>query len=230
METGWIRLYRKSEESRAFQNADLWKVWSWCLMQATHKQIWMPVKIAGKSSEVKLEPGQFIFGRKSAAKKLKMKPSSLRDRMQKLEKLQQIAQKPTPNYTIVTIRNWKKYQPIQDTPSDHNPTTVRPQSDTNNNNKNINTKNQQVEKGIVELCQLLTQEKIFPKAFSFAGRMRKENMHPAAILYSLTQCAQYKPKDPYPYCKNICTKESPNFRESEHHLKSREQFGEGRQD
>ena len=94
--------------------------------------------------------------------------------------------------------------------------------------KEYNTKRQQeLDKGIIEMCQVLVKEKIFPKAYSFAGRMRKEKKHPGAILYSLTMVAQYRPANPYPYCKEICLKESPNFYARDHQDESL-QYGEKR--
>jgi len=129
---------------------------------------------------------------------------------------------------VITILNYDELQPMKNANRTHEPKDYRTITEQNNNDKELNTKNQQLEIGIIELCQALTKEKIFPKAFSFAGRMRKENMHPGAILYSLTQCAQYKPKEPYPYCKDICKKESGNFYEAEHHLRTQQVYGEGK--
>ncbi len=84
MDRGWVKLYRKIVDSQVFQNADLLKVWIWCLAKATHKETWAKMQTGKGSTEVKLGVGQFVFGRLQAAKQLKMKPSSVRDRMQKL--------------------------------------------------------------------------------------------------------------------------------------------------
>src|SRR5512139_4013203 len=87
---GWIKLYRKSIHSQVFQNEGLWKIWTWCLMKANHKDRWVSIKTGRGSSEVLAKRGQFIFGRKSAARDLKMKPSTIHDRMQKLVNMQNL--------------------------------------------------------------------------------------------------------------------------------------------
>ena len=68
--------------------------------------------ITGKGeTEVELLPGQFIFGRKTAARSMKMKESTIRNRIEKLKKLEKIDIKSDTHYSIITIRNWETYQP-----------------------------------------------------------------------------------------------------------------------
>jgi len=107
---GWVKLWRAIADSRVFANADLLKVWVWCLVRANHTEQWITVRTGRGESEVKVEPGQFIYGRKSAAKSLKMKPTSVRSRMGKLVAMQNIALEPSTHYTLVTICNWQHYQ------------------------------------------------------------------------------------------------------------------------
>jgi len=63
--------------SRVFQNEGLFKIWMWCLLKANHKGQWIIIKTGRGTTEVWIEPGQFIFGRLTAAKELKMKPSTV---------------------------------------------------------------------------------------------------------------------------------------------------------
>ena len=83
----WIKLYRCSLNSQVFQNAELWKVWCYCLMRANHEDCWVAVLTGRGETEVELKRGQFIYGRKQAAKDLRMKQSSVRNRMKKLENM-----------------------------------------------------------------------------------------------------------------------------------------------
>ena len=83
----FVLLYRKSIDSAVFQNAELWKVWTWCLMMANYKRRSVSVRTGKGETVVDLKPGQFVFGRNEASKALGMKPSSVRNRMQKLKKL-----------------------------------------------------------------------------------------------------------------------------------------------
>jgi hypothetical protein len=100
-----------SEDSRVFQNEGLWKVWTWCLMRAAYEPHWAKIKVGRQTTEVWLESGQFIFGRYSAAKRLKMKPSTVRNRMQKLENMRNVDIKEDSKYSIISIVNWDIYQP-----------------------------------------------------------------------------------------------------------------------
>ncbi len=110
MEDGWIKLWRKSFDSQVFQDSDLWKLWTWCLMKATHREIWIPVLTGRGSTQVNLKPGQFIFGRFEAAKELKMKPSSVRYRMQKLKSIGNLDIKVDTHFSIISVLNWDTYQ------------------------------------------------------------------------------------------------------------------------
>ena len=139
----WIRLYRKSMNSRAFQNADLWKVWSWCLMKANHKKTWVPVFTGKGETEVEVFPGQFIFGRKSAAIELEMPESSIRNRMKKLKNMRNLDMQPATHYSIVTIINWGIYQPKKikkDRQKDNERTAKGQPEDTDKNDKNVKKK------------------------------------------------------------------------------------------
>lgn len=79
-------------------------------MRASYKERWKTVRTGKGFTEIHLSPGQFIFGRASAAKALQMEQSTIRNRMQKLCKAGNIELKPDTHYTIVTICNWEIYQ------------------------------------------------------------------------------------------------------------------------
>ena len=110
MERGWISLYRKSVDSQVFRNEGLWKTWSWCLIKAAHKKYYAVWDIGTGTTEVELRRGQFIFGRKAAARELNMKESTVRYRMNKLKSIGNIDIHSTTHYSVVTICNWSKYQ------------------------------------------------------------------------------------------------------------------------
>ena len=129
---GWIKSWRKLLDSRVFKNAELLKVWIWCLHKASHKQRWVSIKTGRGHTEVEIKPGQFIFGRFKASEELHMKPSSVRDRMRKLADLSNLTIQPDTHWSIVTICNWDRYQndesdPRQATrhPTDTQPTQTR---------------------------------------------------------------------------------------------------------
>lgn len=133
MDNTWICLHRKSVESMAFQNDGLWKVWTWCLMKASYKERWVPIKTGKGTTQVNIKSGQFIFGRKSASKVLNMKPTTIRSRIKILEKYGNIDTQNMTHYTIITINNWDQYQS-----NDNQMTTTCQPNDTNNKDNNIN--------------------------------------------------------------------------------------------
>lgn len=107
---GWVKLYRQLIDSQVFQNEGLLKVWLWCLLKAAHKGQWAEIQMGPSISEVWLKPGQFIFGRHSAAKKLKMKESTVWKRMLKLQKIENLNIESNTHYSLITIINWDSYQ------------------------------------------------------------------------------------------------------------------------
>ena len=110
MTRGYVRLWRKITDDPVFQDANLLKVFVWCLLEATHRTITIPVKTGRGQTVVTLNPGQLIFGRHSASRDLKMPPSSIRDRLERLRRLQILDIKPDTHYSIITVINWQSYQ------------------------------------------------------------------------------------------------------------------------
>lgn len=114
MERGYLKLWRKSLESVVFNNPEVWKLWCWCLVKASYKKRWKSVVTGRGETEVEILPGQFIYGRKTAAKALRMNESTIRNRMEKLKKMGKIDIKPDTHYSIVTICNWESFQSEED--------------------------------------------------------------------------------------------------------------------
>jgi hypothetical protein len=135
-EQGWVKLYRKSIHSQVFQNEGLWKVWTWCLMKANHEDNWIPIKTGRGITETLVKRGQFIFGRNTAAKELKMPPRTVHKRMLKLENIRNCALKSDKQYTMVTILNYKPYQDSEKAKGTSEGTTKGQPRDTNKNDKN----------------------------------------------------------------------------------------------
>jgi hypothetical protein len=107
---GYIALWRKSLNSRIFQNDGLWKVWTWCLLKASYKKRWTSLKTGRGAVEIEILPGQFVFGRLSAAKELLMNPSTVWKRILKLKSFKTIKIKSNKQYSIISIIKWDVYQ------------------------------------------------------------------------------------------------------------------------
>lgn len=137
---GFVLLYRKLLDSPVFANEGLLKVWTWCLLRASYTRRYWSVPTGRGQTTVEILPGQFIFGRKTAADELGMRASTVHDRMRRLQQLGCIRLEPNSHYTLVTVVNWGLYQgdgiePQQATA--HEPTTHRQPFDTNNKGNQV---------------------------------------------------------------------------------------------
>jgi hypothetical protein len=109
----WFRFFRKTEHSEVFKNAELLQLWVWCLMRVTYKERKVCVVCGRAKRLVHLKPGQFIFGRDSAAKAVEQKSSSVWKRMMKLKKMGNVDIESNSDFSIVTVCNWQTYQGLE---------------------------------------------------------------------------------------------------------------------
>ena len=109
MEHGYVKLFRKSLKSGLMMDHKLWTFWCWCLMRAA----WEKKKVIIRDVMVELEPGDFIMGRKEAAKELKMSEQSIRTIVTKLLKYGNLTTRTTNRFTIVSVVNWHTYQVLE---------------------------------------------------------------------------------------------------------------------
>ena len=100
--SGYIKVYRKILDNGIFDNGELLKVFIWCLLRANTK----PATIFGHQLKV----GQFVTGRISASEELRIPPTTVRDRLKKLEKLKYIKLESNTKNSIITILKFKDYQ------------------------------------------------------------------------------------------------------------------------
>ncbi len=128
---GWIKVYRSLLKSPIFSSEKGLKVWVWCLLKATHAH---HKQYVGRVL-VPLSPGQFVFGRQSAAQELRMNESTVRDWISVLRGDRYIDVKSFNKYSVISIINWQDYQE-NDSEYDNKPKTKRQQKDTNKNVKN----------------------------------------------------------------------------------------------
>ena len=103
---GYVKLWRKTLESSMWENHNLLIFWIWCLLKATYKARIGKVGF----QDVYLEPGQFVFGRRKAAKETKLSEQTIRTSLDSLRRSQNLTIKTTRKYSIISIVNWAKYQ------------------------------------------------------------------------------------------------------------------------
>jgi hypothetical protein len=122
---GYFLFWRDWFNDTIFADAEMWRLFTWCVSRANHAERLVPLPIRRTYQYVLVKPGEFIFGKKSSARELGWKVTTIYDRMKKLEKLGHITLRPDPNYTLVTLCDWLKWQPAPKktrTQSDPNPT------------------------------------------------------------------------------------------------------------
>ena len=123
---GWIKLHRCLLDSTVWENHNLTRFWIWCLLKASHSA----VKNRSRYNEVGLSPGQFIFGRITAASETGLSERTIRTCVKalKAEGNIYIAEHPTRQFSIITIVNWDRYQGEHEA-GDQPATNVRPTYD-----------------------------------------------------------------------------------------------------
>lgn len=130
MENNFKPIFRSILKSKQFENPFCLKIWIWCLLSATDK----PYETLVGMQTVKLKPGQFIFGRKKAAERLKMSESKIYRWINYLKNDGSLSIKTNNKFSIISILNWHKYQLV----SNNKRTTSEQQVNTNNkDNKDI---------------------------------------------------------------------------------------------
>jgi len=179
---GYVFLHRKLIDSRVFQNAELLKVFIWCLLKANHKGGWVSIVTGRGKTDIYVKSGQFIFGRSTASKDLKMPESSVRNRIGTLQKIEIISVKPDTHYSIITIINWDTYQVTK--PKEDKQRTGKGQpKDTNNNDKNEKNKIPD----IFLLKKRFPHQELIDSVFQAISSTRKSGRVAESVLIALLQ-------------------------------------------
>lgn len=132
-ELGYIRIDRSILDNPIVcKDAEHYAVWNYLLLKATHKEM----SAMFKGEKIILQPGQLITGREKIAEKFKMDPSKVQRILKKFEIEQQIEQQTSNKNRLISIKNWEKYQIVN-----NKTTTSEQQLNTNNNVINININN-----------------------------------------------------------------------------------------
>lgn len=147
-ERGYIKIWRKLQDSEVFADPHLWHLFSYLLIRANHTKQAIPVKTGRGTTTVTLKPGQLLFGRKSAAERLQTPASSIRNRVRRLEAINCIEIKPDTHFSIVTICNWGLYQQTNSKGGQARDTQRTPKGHPKDTEKNDNNdKNDKKEEG-----------------------------------------------------------------------------------
>lgn len=134
---GWFKLHRKITESAIFSDADLLRLWIYCLSKAAYR----PTTAIIDKREIHLQPGQFVTGRFSLHSEFnsgvrnskKVKETTLWSWLKRLESYGNLDIKSYNKYSVVTVVKWNEYQDVLTTEqqqTDNRLTTDCQQNDT----------------------------------------------------------------------------------------------------
>lgn len=155
MNRGYVKVWRKIEDSGIIGNADLCQMLMYLMLKATHKDR----KISVGKQIVTLRPGQYFAGRKQLAYELGSTERRVRTSLDALKKHGIIDQQATSYGSLISLINWDKYQcesPASDQHSGQRATNERPTRDqratTKQEHKNINTRREEKREEINTSC------------------------------------------------------------------------------
>lgn len=110
MNRGYVKVWRKIEDSGLIQLPNTLALFMHILLNATHKDR----KIGTPTGVVELKRGQYVSGRIELSLRLKQTQQQIRTSLDRLEKLEIITIKTTNRYSIYTIENYGIYQDTSD--------------------------------------------------------------------------------------------------------------------
>lgn len=106
MHRGYVKIWRKIEDSGLMQTPNTLALFMFILLNATHKTI----KVGTPSGVIDLHRGQYISGRKELAARLKQSEQQIRTSLDRLTILGIISVNSTNRYSVYTIENYSVYQ------------------------------------------------------------------------------------------------------------------------
>lgn len=124
MQRGFVKIYRKVEDSGLMQNPNALVLFLHLLMRAAYKE--KKIGIAGQV--VSLKRGQLVTGRKSLAHDLKLSERKIRTSLELLIKLEIVTSTPTSKWSVIEVVNYDKYQSLESSTTS-TPTNKRPAND-----------------------------------------------------------------------------------------------------
>lgn len=104
---GWIKIHRKIFESPAIaKDPEALAVWIYLIVNAAYK----PYYAYFNGEKILINQGELITGRKKIAENTGVSESKIFRILKRFKSEQQIEQRPTPNGSLISIKNWTYYQ------------------------------------------------------------------------------------------------------------------------
>lgn len=147
MTKGHINLPRTIVNSPIWANPDLFRIFVWLVMRASHKDSWVSMKTGKGTTEVEVKRGQLVTGQVSASSALKINPSAFRRAISKLSKYNFIVSKNCKHYTLIEVVNYHDYQGVTNYSDNAKQTQRRPNDDATTTYNNVLKRFNNVEEG-----------------------------------------------------------------------------------
>lgn len=106
MQRGYIRLWRKMQDSGLLQHPTALQIFTWCLLNCA----WRHTKYATRYGVINLKPGEIIVGRKKLAATLESTEQKIRTALTLLSTMKILTIESTNEFSRITLINWGKYQ------------------------------------------------------------------------------------------------------------------------
>jgi len=103
---GWVKVYRSILKKGYYKNSKFVHLWVHLLMRANHEE----TEILFNGKLEKLQPGEFITGRKQLSVETGISQTSIERILRCFEIEQQIGQQKTNKFRRLTVLNWNQYQ------------------------------------------------------------------------------------------------------------------------
>lgn len=143
---GYFKVHRKILDSQIFAHQTALKIWIWCLAKASYKERFISLKIGRGETTVKVNPGEFLFGRFKAEEELNIDGSTIYKWINKFAspEFDMISIKSNKQYSVISINKWDEYQneseeevTTKEQPSSQQVATKEQPSNTNNKDNTV---------------------------------------------------------------------------------------------
>ena len=130
---GYAKVYRSLMDKGWYMDSEYVHLWVHLILKANHKG----VEILHNGNIVKLNPGQFITGRKKLSAETGIEQSKIERILKLFEKEKQIEQQTNKHNRVISILSWELYQNNEQQMNNER-TTSEQQVNTDKNDKNDN--------------------------------------------------------------------------------------------
>jgi len=171
LESGYVRLYRSFLTWEWYTDSNTKDLFLHLILTAN----WEPKKWKG----ITVERGQRVYSRASLAKEMRLSERNIRTALNHLISTGEVTNQITPQYSIITIKNYDLYQqPTSEVTSDRPATDQRPTSDRPQLKKDKESKKDKKDKYIGPFALLSGEDEALRKAFSDFESMRNAKRKP----------------------------------------------------